>query len=86
MSGVTATPPVIERWLRVIENGDVAQLDEMLAEDNAASIKEMIVKPNIEIVKGYSKGVMPANYASTLSKAQLDALVKYIDQSVHGKG
>jgi ketosteroid isomerase-like protein len=33
MSGVTATPPVIERWLRVIENGDVAQLDEMLAED-----------------------------------------------------
>jgi ketosteroid isomerase-like protein len=33
MSGVTATPPVIERWLRVMENGDVAQLDEMLAED-----------------------------------------------------
>jgi ketosteroid isomerase-like protein len=33
MSGVTATPPVIERWLRVIENGDVAQLGEMLAED-----------------------------------------------------
>ena len=33
MSGVTATPPVIERWLRVIENGDVAHLDEMLAED-----------------------------------------------------
>ena len=61
-------------------------LDEMLAEDNAASIKEMIVKPNIEIVKGYSKGVMPADYASTLPKAQLAALVKYIDQSVHGKG
>ena len=33
MSGVTATPPVIERWLQVIENGDVAQLGEMLAED-----------------------------------------------------
>ena len=26
-------PPVIERWLRVIESGDTAQLDDMLAED-----------------------------------------------------
>ena len=68
-------------------NGAIGpNLDEMLTKDNAASIREMIVKPNIEIVKGYSKGVMPANYGSTLSKAQLDALVKYIDQSVHGKG
>lgn len=30
---VTGTPPVIERWLRVIETGDTAQLDDMLAED-----------------------------------------------------
>lgn len=28
-----ATPPVIERWLQVIESGDTAQLDDMMAED-----------------------------------------------------
>lgn len=61
-------------------------LDEMLKEDNAAGIMEMIVNPNKEIVKGYSKGIMPPNYATTMTKSQLDALVKYIDQSVHGKG
>lgn len=27
------TPPVIERWLRVIESGEMDELDEMLAED-----------------------------------------------------
>jgi hypothetical protein len=30
---VTAPPPVIERWLRVIEDGQSAHLDDMLAED-----------------------------------------------------
>jgi hypothetical protein len=30
---VTATPAVIERWLRVIESGETAELDDMLAED-----------------------------------------------------
>jgi len=33
VSTVSAVPPVIERWLRVIENGETAQLDDMLAED-----------------------------------------------------
>lgn len=34
MSTHTAeTPPVIERWLRVIETGEMDQLDDMLAED-----------------------------------------------------
>ena len=61
-------------------------LDEMLTKDDAAAIMEMIVDPNKEIVPGYSKGIMPANYATTLTKAELAALVKYIDQSVHGKG
>jgi hypothetical protein len=31
--GVTAAPPVIERWLRVIESGQTGELDDMLAED-----------------------------------------------------
>ena len=29
----TATPPVIQRWLRVIENWQTADLEDMLAED-----------------------------------------------------
>jgi len=31
--GVTETPQVIKRWLRVIESGQTTELDEMLAED-----------------------------------------------------
>lgn len=31
--GRTETPPVIERWLRVIESGQTSELDDMLAED-----------------------------------------------------
>ena len=46
----------------------------------------MIVDPNKEIAKGYSKGIMPANYATTMTKAELDALTKYIYESVQGKG
>jgi hypothetical protein len=31
--GAGTVPPVIERWLQVIENGETAQLDDMLADD-----------------------------------------------------
>jgi hypothetical protein len=30
---MVSTPPVIERWLRIIESGDTAELDDMLDED-----------------------------------------------------
>lgn len=30
---VVSTPPVIERWLRIIESGETADLDDMLDED-----------------------------------------------------
>lgn len=33
MSAGITTPPVIERWLRVIENWQTAELEDMLAED-----------------------------------------------------
>lgn len=61
-------------------------LDKVLKPYDAAAITEMILYPNKEIVPGYSKGIMPANYSSTLTKSELAAVVKYIDQSVHGKG
>ena len=30
---MVSTPPVIERWLRIIESGDTAELDDILDED-----------------------------------------------------
>ncbi len=62
-------------------------LDKELKADNAsvADIIEMIVDPNKEITKGYSKGIMPADYGKTLTKSQLDALAEYIYESVQGK-
>ncbi|MSW96291.1 MAG: cytochrome c oxidase subunit II [Actinobacteria bacterium] len=60
-------------------------LDTSLAsDDRAAQIKEMIVAPNKEIVKGYGPNIMPANYGQTLTAQEIDALSAYIDQSVHG--
>ncbi len=59
-------------------------LDKVLKPDKAAAILESTVDPAKEIATGYAKGIMPANYAQTLSKQELDALVTYIDKSVHG--
>lgn len=43
-------------------------------------IRTSITNPNAEIAPGYSQGIMPPNYASTLSKEQLDALVAYLEE------
>lgn len=59
-------------------------LDEALKADDAAAIREMIVQPGKEIAKGYGANIMPPNYGQTLTPAELDALVTYIDKSVHG--
>jgi mono/diheme cytochrome c family protein len=45
-----------------------------------AFIHESIVDPNAFVAPGYPRGVMPTNYGKTLSKAQLDTLVKYLGQ------
>ena len=42
-----------------------------------AFIRESIVKPDAYVQPGYTKGVMPGTFSS-LPKAQLDALVKYL--------
>lgn len=60
-------------------------LDAALAADDAAAIREMIVDPNKEIPKGYAKGIMPATYGKSLTAEQLDALVKFVYASTHGK-
>jgi hypothetical protein len=44
-----------------------------------AFIHESIVNPDAYIAKGYSKGIMPTNFGSTLSSKQIDDLVAFID-------
>jgi mono/diheme cytochrome c family protein len=63
-------------------------LDESLASDDTpASIEEMIVNPNAEIVKGYPANVMPQNFGETISPKEIEQLVEYlIENSPAGKG
>lgn len=44
----------------------------------AAFIRESIVNPNKKVEKGFSPNIMPQDFGSKLSKAELDALVNYI--------
>jgi len=43
-----------------------------------AFVRESIVKPDAYIAPGYQKGLMPTSFGSSLTKAQLDALVAFI--------
>ena len=49
-----------------------------------AFIRESIVMPDAYVEKGFPPGVMPKTYGSSLSKAQLDALVQYLVGSTTG--
>jgi cytochrome c oxidase subunit 2 len=49
-----------------------------------AFIRESILKPDAYVEKGFPPGVMPKTYGSSLSKEQLDALVKYLVASTRG--
>ena len=60
-------------------------LDVVLKGQSAAMIKASTLYPNKVISKGYAANIMPANYGTSLTKAQLDALVQYIDEAVNGK-
>jgi cytochrome c oxidase subunit II len=59
-------------------------LDQVLKGMSAAEIKQSIVNPDAEIAKGYAKGIMPSNFAQTLSSAQVDGLAQWLSQ-VAGK-
>lgn len=60
-------------------------LDKELGADPASATRESIVDPNKEIISGYSANIMPTNYATALSKRELDALVNYIYHSTNVK-
>lgn len=49
-----------------------------LAGQDEATIREDIVDPDKRIAEGYQPGVMPANFAETLSAEQIDGLVAYL--------
>jgi cytochrome c551/c552 len=60
---------------------DTAPASDAKADHNmalAAFVKESIVNPDAYIAKGFSKGIMPTNFGSALSKKQLDDLVAFI--------
>ena len=56
-------------------------LNQVLKGKDPAFIKESILKPDAEVAPGFGKGIMPPNYESTLSSAEVDALVKYLSDA-----
>ena len=62
-------------------NLDTAPAQDAKADHNmalAAFVKESIVKPDAYIAKGFSKGLMPTTFGSSLSPTQLNDLVAFI--------
>ena len=65
-------------------------LDKLSAEAKRAGqpleafIRESIVSPNAYIEPGFPKSVMPQNFATSISKPNLDGLVHYLVQSSRG--
>ena len=60
--------------------GTGPNLDEALADADAAFIEESIVDPDAEIEEGFQPGVMPKTFEQTIQGAELDALVEYLDE------
>jgi cytochrome c551/c552 len=61
---------------------DTAPAESAKADGNmnlTAFIHQSIVDPNAYIAKGYSKGIMPTNFGSSLSAKQINDLVAFID-------
>ncbi|HEU4945151.1 MAG TPA: c-type cytochrome [Solirubrobacterales bacterium] len=56
-------------------------LDEVLVGQTAKMIEESIVDPNAKIAKGYSANVMPSNYETLISPAELKELVEFLASS-----
>lgn len=55
-------------------------LDESLAGQDAAYIRESIVDPNAVVAEGYAAGIMPQNYEQQLSEQQITDLVALLQQ------
>jgi cytochrome c oxidase subunit 2 len=55
-------------------------LDKVLKGKDAAFIKQSILDPNAQIAPGFDKGIMPDNFGKLLTGAEVDALVKYLEE------
>jgi hypothetical protein len=60
-------------------------LSKELTADPASATLESVVDPNKEIVSGYPANLMPKNYGTALTKAQLKALVDYVYKNTNVK-
>ncbi len=60
-------------------------LDKELSADPASATRESIVSPNKEIATGYSANIMPTNYGTALTNAEVAALGSYIFHSTNTK-
>jgi len=56
-------------------------LDQVLKGKDPAFIKQSILQPDAQIAPGFSMGIMPPNYRSTLKPAEVDAIVKFLSDS-----
>lgn len=59
--------------------GDVGpNLDDMIAQDPPSAIEESIVDPSASIAEGYTDGIMPPDYGSTIDPTDLQMLVNFL--------
>ena len=61
-------------------------LDEALVGKDTKYIEQQIVDPDSEITSGYSEGIMPANFETSLTPEDLEGLVDYLSSGVNGGG
>jgi cytochrome c oxidase subunit 2 len=65
-------------------NGQIGpDLDKVLANRDQKFIQTSIVDPNAFIEKGFTKGVMPPNFGTMLSKDDLSNVVAYLYSVTH---
>jgi cytochrome c oxidase subunit 2 len=57
-----------------------------LSKATEAYVKESIVDPQADVVKGFPAKVMPDNYEEQLSSGEIDALTEYLLDVGGGKG
>jgi cytochrome c oxidase subunit II len=66
----------------LVEAGTIGKigpnLDRNVKGMGTAEIRSTIVDPNSDVAPGYKAGVMPANFAQTLTSQQLDGLVAFL--------
>jgi cytochrome c oxidase subunit II len=59
-------------------------LDEGLADKDAAFIRESIVDPDAEITEGFADNLMPEDYGEKLTEQQIADLVAFLVEATHG--